>query len=89
MYATHPAARAALTFTHFVFHDHEVLRAGLWLGAGDRPANPLVPRQRRDVVPHGQHFLISQDGLPHIVGQLVHRPASKFFRKHIFILANP
>ena len=74
--AAYPATRPALAFVYFVFHDDDVFRPCLGLGASNRPADPLIPRQRRDVFPHSQHLFIGQNCLGHIVGQLVNRPAS-------------
>jgi hypothetical protein len=85
--AAHPAAWAAFAFVHFVFHHYDMFGSSLGLGAGDGPADPLIPRQRRDVFPYGQHLFVGQNSLPHILRKFVHGAIGKCFRKHTFILA--
>lgn len=68
MYAPDPATGAALALMHLVAHDDDVLGAGGSLLDGGDPADPLVARERRDVLPQGKHLFVCEDGLLHIGG---------------------
>jgi hypothetical protein len=75
MDAANPAAWAALAFMHLILHHDEVFHPGLGFGAGYRPADPFVPRQRGDVFPHLVHLFISQNGFAYIIRQFVYGAA--------------
>lgn len=88
MRATGPATGSPHTFAHFVETDSDTLVSRFRLGAGDDPTNPLVARERGDVLPQGGHFFIGQNNLFEIRRHFVNCPAGDLVVFHGFSLAN-
>lgn len=69
MDAPHPAARAAHPFLQLGHHSLHVLLPGLGFFDRDSPADPLVTREWRDVLPCSQRPLVGSEGPAHVVRQ--------------------
>jgi hypothetical protein len=72
MLAPRPATRPAPAFLKFLLRPADPARSGLLLFGIFDPANELVARQRRDVLPGSQRHGVSDQGLAEVCGELVH-----------------
>ena len=80
--ASGPAARATLAFFQLLLRPANAACSGhLLLGVVD-PANELVARQRRDVVPGLECRRIRDERLAQVCGEDMHHPAAHSLRTH-------
>jgi hypothetical protein len=68
MYTADPAAGAALSFSHFVETYFDAFSAGFGQLAACYPADPLVTRQWRNILPQAQCPCIAGNGSCKIIG---------------------
>jgi len=74
VWATGPATGAAHSFFQFGEHTLDMLLSGFRLLDGDDPADPLIPREGRDVFPFFARRRIGKQSLPQIWRHTMHRP---------------
>ena len=81
-----PTARSALAFFEHVMRPLHMLSPRLGLFYGDGPADPFIPRKRRDIFPCGKRGLVGGKGIPQIRREFVYDAAGNCFFRHTFIL---
>ena len=69
------------------FPDSDIARLRFF--AGREPANPLVARERRNVVPHSFRRRRLHQGLLPVTRHCMCRPTGELVRSHTVILSNP
>jgi len=88
MNAANPAARPADTFSQFWNRSFHVLISGFLLFDVDRPANPFITGQGRDVFPRSQSLWRSLQRFTHISRQFMNDAARDSIFRHEPILAH-
>jgi hypothetical protein len=75
VWASRPAAGTPLSVTQVQATPINALLPGLELFGGLDPADPFVAGKRRYVLPRRQRLRVGNEGVPKIVGKVVHDPS--------------
>jgi len=86
MLASRPAARPALTFFQLLLGPPNSPLPGSWLLGILNPADELVARQRRDVLPRIEGRDVGEQRSTQVWGQLVHNPTGNSLAAHSHIV---
>ena len=73
MNATDPATRTAHSFLELAHHPFYMILSRCLLLDRDRPADPLVARERRDVLPFRERRFVGSERFTQVHRQHVHR----------------
>jgi hypothetical protein len=87
--AARPATGAAFSRGQIFTAPLNPVAARFRFFGGSHPADILIARQGRDVLPGGQRFRMGSQGFFQIGGKSVHRAAGDFFLRHIITVSNP
>lgn len=79
MRAPGPATGPTHPLAHFIKPHRDALGPGLVFLRRRHPADPLIPRERRDVRPHAFRHPIGHDRLPQIRGEAVDGTGGELF----------
>ena len=79
-----PATRPAHSFLEFRAYPLNVLPSGFRFLDGDNPADPLIARQRRNILPFCPSHRVRSEGFPQVRWNAVYRTSGDCFLAHGF-----